>query len=109
MKTKDIVDRFANLPDEQRQGLIADALSATSSMRWLPNCGPQSACFFSPAHLTYYGGQAAGGKSDLLIGLALGAHRSSLIVRRQYVDLSHLIDRTLEAYGSRNQATSASI
>ena len=101
LKTKDIVDKFADLPEDQRQGIVADALQATAGLRWLPNPGPQTTAYFCPADLTYYGGQAAGGKSDLLIGLALGAHRSSLIVRRQYTDLSALIDRTLEAYGSR--------
>jgi hypothetical protein len=28
LKTKDIVDKFADLPDEQRQGIVADALIA---------------------------------------------------------------------------------
>ncbi len=101
LTTVDIVERVSSLPDGERQGLITDALQATAGLRWLPNPGPQTTAYFTPANLTYYGGQAAGGKSDLLIGLALGAHRSSLIVRRQYTDLSALIDRTLEAYGSR--------
>jgi hypothetical protein len=34
--TKAIVDRFASLPEDQRQGIIADALAATSSPKWLP-------------------------------------------------------------------------
>ena len=30
LKTKDIVDKFADLPDEERQGIVADALAATA-------------------------------------------------------------------------------
>ena len=101
LQSKEIAQKVAGLPDGQREGLIADALTATAGLRWLPNPGPQTQAYFSPAHLVYYGGQGGGGKSDLLIGLGLTAHRSSLIVRRQYTDLSALIDRTLETYGSR--------
>ena len=36
LKTKDIVDKFADLPDGQRQGIVADALAATAAMKWLP-------------------------------------------------------------------------
>ena len=36
LKTKAIVEKFADLPDDQRQGLVADALAATAGLKWLP-------------------------------------------------------------------------
>ena len=34
--TKDIVSKFAELPEDQRQAIVADALQATAGMKWLP-------------------------------------------------------------------------
>jgi len=53
---------------------------------WHPLPGPQSLAYLSPADELYYGGAAGGGKTWLLIGLALTAHRDSLILRRRAVD-----------------------
>jgi hypothetical protein len=101
MQTTEIVERISGLPDHERAAIITDALSATAGLKWMPLPGPQTTCFFSPAFLTYYGGAAAGGKSDLLLGLALTSHRSSLLMRKQYTDLSALVDRGLQIHGSR--------
>jgi len=46
-----------------------------------------------------YGGQAGGGKSDLILGLALTQHRRSQIFRRVYPNLRGLIDRSVEIIG----------
>ncbi len=73
LTTEDILKRVADLPDEKRQALIHDAIAATQRLRWLPNPGPQTTAYFCPADLVYIGGQGGGGKSDLLIGLALTA------------------------------------
>jgi hypothetical protein len=40
----------------------------------VPNVGPQTEAYFCEADELFYGGQAGGGKTDLLIGLALTAH-----------------------------------
>jgi hypothetical protein len=60
--TKNIVDRFSSLPEDQRQGIIADALAATASLRWLPLPGPQTTAYFSEADILLYGGEAGGSK-----------------------------------------------
>lgn len=51
-----------------------------------------------------YGGQAGGGKSDLLLGLARNKHKNSIIFRRTYDRLEEsLIPRSLEFYGARER------
>jgi len=53
----------------------------------------------SRADELYYGGAAGGGKSDLLLGLAITAHRRSVIYRRefsQFVGPAGLIERSRE-------------
>lgn len=93
--------KLAELPPEQRAELIASAKRLTAGWKWLPLPGPQSDAYFSQADITYFGGQGGGGKSDLILGLSLTAHQRSLIVRRQYTDLSALIDRCLEIHRTR--------
>ena len=56
----------------------------------MPNPGPQSLAYLSDADELYFGGAAGGGKTQLAIGLALSAHRDSLILRRRAVDAKSL-------------------
>jgi hypothetical protein len=70
--------------------------------RWRPNIGPQEMAYNSTADVILYGGEAGGGKSGLIVGLALTAHKRSLVMRRQYSDLSALIEDMLEKHGTRD-------
>ncbi len=99
--TKDIVSKFAELPVDQRQGLVADALQATAGMKWLPLPGPQTQAYFSEADILLYGGEAGGSKTDSGLGLAFSAHKHSLMCRRQYTDLGAMITRALKINGTR--------
>jgi hypothetical protein len=69
---------------------------------WFPNVGPQAEAYYSKADVLLYGGQAAGGKTDLGLGLAFTSHQRSLILRRQYTDLSGITDRAIEINGTRD-------
>ena len=67
----ELIGRLDTMPHEQRVVITEDAIAATSGMKWIPNPGPQTEAYFCQADVLLYGGQAAGGKSDLLCGLAL--------------------------------------
>src|SRR5262245_18007169 len=67
---------------------------------WEPQPGPQAAAYDSPADVLGYGGAAGGGKSDLILGLAVTRHRRSLILRRESVSGRGLIDRARELLGA---------
>ena len=63
---------------------------------WLPLRGPQRAAYLCEADELFFGGQAGGGKSDLLIGLATTAHRKSLFLRREFPQLKDIVLRSHE-------------
>jgi hypothetical protein len=65
-----------------------------------PDNIPQQNAFDSDADELFYGGQAGGGKTDLLLGFAFRKHRKSLILRREQTQLTELIDRSLEIAGT---------
>ena len=92
----ELIGRLDAMPEKDRVVVTEGAIAVTSGMKWIPNPGPQTEAYFSKADVLLYGGQAAGGKSDLLGGLALMKHRRSLIMRRQYTDLGALIERLRE-------------
>ncbi len=96
----ELVCRIDTMPEADRLAVIEDTIAATSGMKWIPNSGPQTDAYFSQADVLLYGGQAAGGKTDLLGGLALMRHKRSLIMRRQYTDLGALIERFREIDGT---------
>ena len=64
----------------------------TEGKPWMPLSGPQSLAYYSSADILYYGGSAGGGKSGLLLGLALTAHSRSIIFRREGTQLEGLVD-----------------
>jgi hypothetical protein len=74
---------------------------AKAVVPWVVLNGRQSQGYASKADELYYGGAAGGGKTQLLIGLALIDHQDSLILRRRAVDAKSL-SKTLKAlnYGS---------
>jgi hypothetical protein len=86
-------------PPEAADAPLAPALTPP----WLPEPSnqPQVDAFHSAADLVLYGGAAGGGKTDLLLGLALTAHERSVIFRRAYVDLAGIEQRLIEILGSR--------
>ena len=68
---------------------------------WLPDPRnqPQVKAYYSLADVMLYGGSPGGGKSDLLVGLALTAHARSVIFRRQSTDLGDIEERIIQIAG----------
>lgn len=96
----DLLQRIQALPEEQKAKLYA--VKDASAKVWFATTGPQLLAYNSQADELFYGGSAGGGKSDLLIGLTLTAHKRSLILRRTNKEASKLFDRYYEILGSRD-------
>lgn len=97
---EDLAQLLEGKSQEELAAITAPAKEIIGPTKWIPNPGPQSDAYYSKADILLYGGQAAGGKSDLLCGLALTAHKRSLLMRRQYTDLGFLVERTREIDGT---------
>ena len=68
----------------------------TNDALWLPCSTPQLEGYLSDADELFYGGQAGGGKTDLLLGLAITDHQKSIFYRREYPQLKDVILRSHE-------------
>lgn len=71
---------------------LAETAASTEPV-WQPFPGPQTRAYSHEADITGYGGAAGGGKSDLMIGLALSQHRRSVIFRREATQARDLFER----------------
>lgn len=98
----ELLSSFDALSPEEKAELKKVVTDGTKDMRdWVPNPGPQTDAYFSEADEVFYGGGAGGGKTDLLLGLALSAHTRSLILRREGTDLGAIESRMEEIIGGR--------
>jgi len=88
------------LPDTAKQALAAMPAVQSRLSKWQPNPGPQTKAYYSEADELLFGGQAGGGKSDLLIGLGFNEHKRARILRRINQDVGELADRFIEIAGS---------
>jgi len=93
-------DIFGNTRPRDKM-LLAQSFSPDYAA-WTPEPSnrPQVEAYHSKADLMLYGGAAGGGKTDLLIGLAL-RYRHAVLFRRAYVDLAWIEHRLIEILGSR--------
>lgn len=64
---------------------------------------PQSRAIESPADITGYGGQAGGGKTDLVLGLACTRHRHSMVFRKEFPQFRSMIERAHEIIGDKGR------
>jgi hypothetical protein len=60
---------------------------------WVPQSRPQWLAFLSRADELFYGGAAGGGKTDLGLGLAFECHQHATFFRREYTQLTDVVDR----------------
>jgi len=95
-------DVLGKLPADQQQAVLDQALELTKDYLWVPNPGPQLECFNCEADETLFGGEPGGGKSQVLIGLAVTKHERSLLLRRTGKEASKFVSEIEEILGSRD-------
>ena len=77
-----LLERIRRLSAEQKTELDALLMSGLSVPLWVPQVGPQQMAAECQADILFYGGAAGGGKTDLLIGLAITEQQHSILFRR---------------------------
>lgn len=98
------IERLIGALSKEKKEELVNLAAVKSALKklWTPNPGPQSLAYYSQADELFYGGQAGGGKTDLLAGASLTEHKRSLILRRTNKEASKLVDRFIEIIGSRD-------
>ena len=91
---------LSGLPEDRVQGIAKATEPLFSTKKFVPNPGPQTLAYESEADELFYGGSLGGGKTEMLLGLALNSHRRSLILRRLNAEVEGLIDRMVEIIGN---------
>ena len=91
----EVLERLKSLSPEELKAVEHDVMAATKDMLWVPNPGPQTDAYYCDADELFYGGQAGGGKSALINGLAVTSHERSLILRRIREDAKKLAESEL--------------
>jgi hypothetical protein len=80
LSVHDIVSQLESLNPEALKAVHKEVMDSTRDQLWVPNAGPQRDAFYCEADELFYGGQAGGGKTDLIVGLSLTAHKRSLVL-----------------------------
>ena len=62
-----LTDRILKAPAKERAAIEAQARAIKRAKAWIPNPGPQTEAYLSEADIIHYGGQAGGGKTQLLL------------------------------------------
>ena len=88
----EILARLNKLSPDKLNILQGEISESVPDQVWYPNTGPQTEAYLSKADILLYGGQPGGGKSALLLGLAVTKHQRSLVVRKQFTDLEAIVD-----------------
>ena len=96
----DVLEMLKEKTPEQLSAINKEVMDSTKHMVWVPNVGPQTEAYHCEADELFYGGQAGGGKTDLVMGLAVTTHQKSLILRRTNKEAEKLPDRMEEILGT---------
>lgn len=79
------------------EAMEADVAEPEPSVKpWAPHPGPQTDAYNCEADELFYGGAAGGGKTGLGVGLAITAHRRSILFRKTFGELDEIIEQLKE-------------
>jgi len=81
-------------------GMRRDPIAENAAPVWTAFPGPQTDAEQCLADELYFGGQAGGGKTGLLVGLALTRHQRTLLLRRDSTQLKEISDQLKQFGGS---------
>jgi hypothetical protein len=96
---EEILELLPHFNPSEREQIVK--LLTVQAPLWSPQVGPQTAALESLADILFYGGQAGGGKTELLIGVALQYQEHSILFRREAVQLTGIEERVTKILGSR--------
>jgi hypothetical protein len=96
---REITNALTGMPESDKAAVVEAALQVTGEQPWVPNPGPQTDAWYCEADELFYGGQAGGGKTNLLLGLACTEHQRSLILRRTNSEAGDLCEDLFEIIG----------
>ena len=96
----ELLFNYLKMPEGERAELDKLIEERSAGVLWVPTPGPQLDAVNCLADVLLYGGEGGGGKTDLGLGMAFENHQKSLIVRKQYTDLTGLTDRAKEINGT---------
>lgn len=98
----DIKDLLAFLTKEEQEEITELIADDIDDVAWRPLPGPQTMAAENQADVIGFGGAAGGGKTDLACGKAVcGPHEKIAIFRREGTELTAIVDRLVELFGSR--------
>lgn len=99
-RAEDVEELLPYLTEEERRELLE--LLSQDTRLFKPDPGPQFEAWECPADVLGYGGAGGGGKSFLICGLALAAHRRSLILRASKVQTQKFVLDFAKIIGNRD-------
>lgn len=101
LSASDVMKALKQMTPDQKRALDR-VLLADGAPLWVPQEGPQRAAYESKADILFYGGAAGGGKTALLLGLALTSQAHSIVFRRQAVQLTAIEEYMTKILGTRD-------
>jgi hypothetical protein len=104
-----LLAQYNKLPPAEKAEIDRMLLDDANDVPWRPllntqnpeQITPQKQAYDSPADILLFGGAAGGGKSSLMIGLALTAHTKSVIYRREVKQLGPIEEEIIRIRKTR--------
>ena len=96
----ELLANYLHMPPKERAELDALIDARSDGRLWVPTPGPQLDAARCQADVLLYGGSGGSGKTDLELGMAFTEHKKTLVIRRNYTDLTGLTDRAKEINGT---------